>query len=77
MDDERGLRLRTINQAAMYIREIDSETALTKTAIRRLVATGVLPSVRIGTKYLLSLDALDVYLEKNALNDMTPEGRNA
>ena len=39
-----------------------ADTALTKTALRRLVTTGKLPSVRIGQKYLVSLEALEDYL---------------
>lgn len=54
--------MRTIDAAAAEIRAADPHTALTKTALRRLVVTGAVPSVRVGTKYLLDLDALDAYL---------------
>lgn len=57
------MRMRTIDQTAAYITESDPCTALTKTAIRRLVVTGALPSVRVGTKYLVSLEAVDAYME--------------
>ena len=53
------MRMRTIDQAAAYIQQSDPETAITKTALRRLVTTGQLPSVRVGVKYLVSLEALD------------------
>lgn len=56
------MRMRTIDQAAAYIQQSDPETAITKTALRRLVTTGQLPSVRVGVKYLVSLEALDAYL---------------
>ncbi len=55
-------RMRTIDQAAVWLQENDPETALTKTALRRLVVTGQLPSVRIGQKYLISLETLEDYL---------------
>ena len=55
-------RMRTINQAADYLREQDSETAFTNTALRRLIVTGKVPSVRVGNKYLVSLEALDEFL---------------
>jgi len=55
-------RMRTISEAAKYIREADPATALTETAIRRLIVTGELPCVRIGVKYLLDLDVLEGYL---------------
>lgn len=55
-------QMRTIAQAADYVRAKDPESALTKTAIRRLVITGAIPSVRAGSKYLLALENLDSYL---------------
>lgn len=55
-------KMRTIMQAAEYIKTHDPDSALTKTAIRRLVITGAIPTVRAGTKYLLDLDNLDAYL---------------
>ena len=56
------MRMRTVYQAAAWLREQDPETALTKTALRRLVVTGQLPSVRVGQKYLISLETLEDYL---------------
>lgn len=56
------MQMRTIDQIAQFIRDKDPETALTKTAIRRLVVTGAIPSVRVGQKYLVSLEAVDNYL---------------
>ena len=56
------MRMRTVDQAAAWLREQDPETALTKTALRRLVVTGQLPSVRVGLKYLISLETLEDYL---------------
>jgi len=57
------MRMRTIEQAAGYLQEQDSETAITKTALRRLVTTGQIPSVRVGQKYLVSLEAIDEFLQ--------------
>ena len=57
-----NIHMRTINEAAEHFKKIDPHTALTKTAVRRLVNTGVVPSVRIGNKALVSLEALDEYL---------------
>lgn len=54
--------MRTIEQAAAWLQENDPETALTKTALRRLVVTGKLPSVRVGQKYLIALETLEDYL---------------
>lgn len=59
-------KMRTIDQAAAWLQEADPETALTKTALRRLVTTGKLPSVRVGSKYLIALEALESYLQGEA-----------
>lgn len=56
-------RMRTIEQAAAWLQEADPETAVTKTALRRLVTTGQLPSVRVGSKYLVDLGTLEKYLQ--------------
>lgn len=59
-------RMRTLSAAFKWLQENDPDTALTKTALRRLVITGAIPSVRIGEgakpKYLINLDALSDYL---------------
>ncbi|MBQ6208038.1 MAG: hypothetical protein IJK52_13265 [Oscillospiraceae bacterium] len=56
-------RMRTIKQAMEHVRSVDPETALTEYALRRMVTSKVIPSTRIGTKYLLSLDILDEFLK--------------
>lgn len=56
------LTMRTIEQASKIIKGRDEKTALTKHAIRQLVISGELPSVRVGNKYLLSMEALEQYL---------------
>lgn len=55
-------KMRTIDQAAEWLRETDPDTALTKTALRRLVVSGQLPHVTIGSKYLIDLDVLAAFL---------------
>ena len=55
-------RMRTIDQAAAWLQDTDPGTAFTKTALRRLVVTGRFPSVRVGQKYLVNLDALSTFL---------------
>ncbi len=42
------VRTRTIREAAAYFRENDSQTCLTETAIRTLLRTGAVPSIRVG-----------------------------
>jgi len=55
-------RMRTISEAIKEIRETDPQTALTQTALRRMVKIGEIPSVRAGCKYLVNLDTLFEYL---------------
>jgi hypothetical protein len=54
--------MRGIKQAIEEIRESDPNTAFTEKALRRLVLTGAIPSVRIGAKYLINMDILNAYL---------------
>ena len=56
------LHPRTIREAAVWFKSQDPGTALTQTAIRRLVVTGAVPSIRLGRKYLINLEALESYL---------------
>lgn len=56
-------RMRTIPQAATWAKEIDPMTALTQTAIRRLVLSGAIPHVRVGVKRLVALEDLEAFLE--------------
>ncbi len=55
-------RMRTIQQAAAWVKESDPNTALTKTAIRRLVLSGTIPHITAGTKRLIALEDVEDYL---------------
>lgn len=55
-------RMRGIKQAIEELRRTDPHTALTERALRRLILTDEIPSVRIGTKYLINMDVLENYL---------------
>ena len=56
------IRARTIKEAATYFREEDPQTCLTETAIRTLLRSGAVPSVKVGKKSLVSLEVLEGYL---------------
>lgn len=60
------LHTRTIREAAAWFKSQDPQTCLTETAIRTLVRTGQVPSVRIGKKYLVTLEALQEHLAGTA-----------
>ena len=53
---------RTINQMHKELLADDPNCGLTKTALRRLVVTGKIPSVRVGVKYLITRENVDKYL---------------
>lgn len=67
-------RMRTIDQAAEWLRATDPDTAFTRTALRRLVTTGELPCVRVGQKYLISLETLEEYLQGSVPLSATVQG---
>ena len=70
-------RMRTIDQCAAWLQENDPATALTKTALRRLVISGKLPCVRIGQKYLIDLDTMENYLRGQTATPVTVQGIRA
>ena len=45
-------KYRTINQAFECLKELDADTAITLHALRKLVVSGQIPSMRVGKKYL-------------------------
>jgi len=49
---------RTIRQTFESIKALDTETAITYHALRQLVVSGQMPSMRVGKKYLIDLDVL-------------------
>lgn len=55
-------RMRFPQQALEELRRIDPETPIKVGYIRKLVKTGAIPSVPIGNRRLLNLDALFDYL---------------
>ena len=55
-------RMRTINKAIAAIKDEDPHTAFTPTALLRMIKSGELPSITVGTKYLVCLDTVLDYL---------------
>lgn len=55
-------RMRTAPEAIAEIKAVDPKTALTERALRRMINSGELPSVSIGSKKLVNLDILFEYL---------------
>ncbi len=66
-------RIRTITEAVAYFKEQDPKTAINRTAIRRAVVDGLVPSMKVGKKWLVSLDALERYFSGLPLEEERPE----
>jgi len=56
------MRLRTQKELMAEIRDLDPNTALTPYALRRLVLSGKIPTVRSGRRYLIDADCIEEYL---------------
>lgn len=54
--------MRGIKQAIEELKKTDKNTAFTEKALRRLIISGEIPSVRIGKKYLVNMRVLNEYL---------------
>ena len=67
------IRTRTIREAAAYFKERDPNTCLTETAIRTLLRNGAVPCARVGKKYLVAIEALEIYL----VSSLSKKYRNA
>lgn len=70
------MRMRTIDQAYAELRAADPHCALAKTALRRMVVSGRIPSIRVGPKYLLDIDRLEecLFTPEKAESPTTPGG---
>ena len=64
-------RMRTLPEALKMLKELDSSTAITLRALRRMVNNGEIPVVMVGSKRLINFDKL---LERlNVPAEMPPE----
>ena len=69
------IHTRTIKEAAAHFKSVDPQTALTEYAIRTLLRTGKVPCVRMGKKYLVTIEALEAYLAGSAAVEPARESR--
>ena len=59
-------KLRSVDETYKLIIQNDPESSITKTGLRRLIATGVIPSVRVGRNIKLNYDAVMAALSKGS-----------
>jgi hypothetical protein len=64
--------MRTLPETAAYLKEQDPQTAITLTALRRMVKTGELPPGTVGVKRLINLDILISHLN-STIPQSTPQ----
>ena len=72
-------RMRTLDRAHALVLEIDPDTSLTRHALRALVIAGRVPSVNVGRRRLINVDALLSLLatDPNSLSVDTSEPTSA
>lgn len=69
-------RIRTLSETYKYIKEMDAETAVTLSALRRMVVSGQIPCVKVGKKYLIDLDVLFEFLKGTCPEAVLPGYKN-
>ena len=65
-------RLRTLTETYAHLKTMDSETAITPNALRKMVISGQIPCVKIGKKYLIDLDFLEIFLKGTTQEEILP-----
>ena len=65
-------RLRTLTETYAHLKTMDSETAITPNALRKMVISGQIPCVKIGKKYLIDLDILEIFLKGTSQEEILP-----
>ena len=56
------MKLRSVGEAYKELKAADPKCSLGRAALYKLVADEIIPSVRVGKKYLIDLDYLESYL---------------
>lgn len=55
------IRMRTIKDTVIELKQLDPKTAVTEYAVRQLVITDKIAYVKVGNKYLVNFDSLLEY----------------
>ena len=63
-------KFRSVDETYNLIIENDPDTSLTKSGLRRLITTGVIPSVRVGRNIKLNYDSVIEALAKGSIEPM-------
>lgn len=65
-------KMRIIKNIYEDIKRNDPDTAITMCGLRRMVQTGVIPSVQVGRKRLINADTVMDYLNNNITIESEP-----
>ncbi len=65
-------KMRLIKEIFEDIKRNDPDTAITMCGLRRMVKTGVIPSVEVGRKKLINADTVMDYLNNNIAVNSEP-----
>lgn len=67
------VRVRSLQEAYLMLKEDDPDTRVTVHLLRRLVADGTIPSIRAGRRIMLNYDTLIEYLSASYKADAQEE----
>lgn len=51
-------KMRSVRETARIFKEMDPETQITETTLRKMIAEGTIPVVKTGVKFLINVDLL-------------------
>lgn len=68
-------RMRVLAQAIKLVQELDPQTAVSANYVRKLALSGEIPTVQVGNRRLINVDALLEYLTKPKAGCMQTTGQ--
>lgn len=63
-------RMRTIKEAYEWLHQQDPQTGITKNAFRTMAVSGQIPSLKVGSKYLLNVNKMIPFLCQEGNQEM-------
>ena len=61
-------KMRSVRETARIFKEMDPETQITETTLRKMIAEGTIPVVKTGVKFLINVDMLIDMLDASPVN---------
>lgn len=60
----KAMMIRTINKAYEELKARDPETAISKSLVRSMISSGVVPHIQTGNRRLVDVDVLEEYVNR-------------